>query len=90
MQIVRVTLDNYDSDTYADRDEDREAILHNWVDEVVRSEGRVGEDVSPNWFVSRQRLKKKDPSSLTRYSNPKSHKICIHPIQDNFFSQFIP
>lgn len=41
MQIVHVTLDNYEPDTHIEDDE-RGEPHHNWVDEVVRSEGRVG------------------------------------------------
>ncbi|CAB4267432.1 unnamed protein product [Prunus armeniaca] len=40
-QIVHVTLDNYEPDTHIEDDE-RGEPHHNWVDEVVRSEGRVG------------------------------------------------
>ncbi|CAB4297914.1 unnamed protein product [Prunus armeniaca] len=39
--IVHVTLDNYEPDTHIEDDE-RGEPHHNWVDEVVRSEGRVG------------------------------------------------
>lgn len=90
MQIAHVTLDNYDSDTYADHNEEREVIHHNWVDEVVRSEGRVGEDGSPSCFVSGQRFEKKDPSFLTRYFSPKSHQRCIHSIQGKNASHVYP
>ncbi|KAK4748810.1 hypothetical protein SAY87_015396 [Trapa incisa] len=64
-EIVHVTLDNYDPDTHADHSEEGEVPHHNWVDEVVRSEGRMGEDGSPSFFISRQRPEKKDPSFLT-------------------------
>ncbi|KAK4761476.1 hypothetical protein SAY87_029360 [Trapa incisa] len=64
-EIVRATLDNYDPDTHADHNEGGEVPPHNWVDEVVRSEGRIGEDGSPSSFVSRQCPEKKDPSFLT-------------------------
>ncbi|KAK4769401.1 hypothetical protein SAY86_027551 [Trapa natans] len=64
-EIVRATLDNYDLDTHADHNEGGEVPPHNWVDEVVRSEGRIGEDGSPSSFVSRQCPEKKDPSFLT-------------------------
>ncbi|CAB4299102.1 unnamed protein product [Prunus armeniaca] len=40
-EIVHVTLDNYEPDTHIEDDE-RGEPHHNWVDEVVRSEGRVG------------------------------------------------
>lgn len=67
MQIVHVTLDNYEAEAHSDDDE-REEPHHNWVDEVVRSEGRVGvgNDSSPSSMVIRPRPEKKDPSLLTR------------------------
>lgn len=67
MQIVHLTLDNYEADERSDDDE-RGEPHHNWVDEVVRSEGRVGvgNDTSPSSMVSRPQPEKKDPSLLTR------------------------
>lgn len=69
MQIVHVTLDNYETDTH-NEDGGREEPHHNWVDEVVRSEGRVGVvaggDTSPSCKIIRPRPEKKDPSLLTR------------------------
>lgn len=68
MQIVHVTLDNYEPDTHIEDDE-RGEPHHNWVDEVVRSEGRVGvvgADASPSCKIIRPRPETKDPSLLTR------------------------
>lgn len=70
MQIVHVTLDNYEADAQTDDDDGRGELHHNWVDEVVRSEGRVGAvvgtDTSPSCMIIRRRPEKKDPSCLTR------------------------
>lgn len=69
MQIVHATLDNYEPDTH-NEDDERGVSHHNWVDEVVRSEGRVGVisggDTSPNCKFIRPRPEKNDPSLLTR------------------------
>ncbi|XP_015874915.3 protein SEMI-ROLLED LEAF 2 isoform X2 [Ziziphus jujuba] len=80
-KIVHVTLDNYEAEAHSDDDE-REEPHHNWVDEVVRSEGRVGvgNDSSPSSMVIRPRPEKKDPSLLTReeIETPKVWaQICI-------------
>ncbi|XP_021821280.1 uncharacterized protein LOC110762878 isoform X1 [Prunus avium] len=67
-EIVHVTLDNYEPDTHIEDDE-RGEPHHNWVDEVVRSEGRVGvvgADASPSCKIIRPRPETKDPSLLTR------------------------
>ena len=67
MQIVHVTLDNYEPDTHNEDDNERVESHHNWVDEVVRSEGRLGasSDASPCSMI-RPRPEKKDPSLLSR------------------------
>ncbi|KAK9919970.1 hypothetical protein M0R45_028540 [Rubus argutus] len=82
-EIVHATLDNYEPDTH-NEDDERGVSHHNWVDEVVRSEGRVGViaggDTSPSCKVIRPRPEKKDPSSLTREETetPKIWaQICI-------------
>ncbi|XP_050222959.1 protein SEMI-ROLLED LEAF 2 [Mercurialis annua] len=65
-EIVQVTLDNYEPDIH---DDERGEPQHNWVDEVVRSEGRsafVSYDTSSNCRIIRSRPEKKDPSLLTR------------------------
>ncbi|XP_065852598.1 protein SEMI-ROLLED LEAF 2 [Euphorbia lathyris] len=65
-EIVQVTLDNYEADMH---DDERADVHHNWVDEVVRSEGRgsvVSWDTGSNYAIIRPRPEKKDPSLLTR------------------------
>lgn len=70
LQIVHVTLDNYERDTHNGEDDERGEPHHNWVDEVVRCEGRggagVGSEISPSCPVIRPQTEKKDPSLLTR------------------------
>ncbi|GMN44036.1 hypothetical protein TIFTF001_013233 [Ficus carica] len=82
-EIVHVTLDNYEPDSPSEDDDERAESHHNWVDEVVRSEGRigavVGSDTSP-CSVIRPRPEIKDPSLLTReeIETPKVWaQICI-------------
>ncbi|KAF3453185.1 hypothetical protein FNV43_RR03623 [Rhamnella rubrinervis] len=83
-EIVQVILDNYEADPQTDDDDERGEPHHNWVDEVVRSEGRVGAvvgiDTSPSCMIIRRRPEKKDPSRLTReeIETPKVWaQICI-------------
>lgn len=69
LQIVSATLDNYEPDTHSEDDDERGESHHNWVDEVVRCEGRgaaVGSDVGSSCTMIRPRPEKKDPSLLTR------------------------
>ncbi|PRQ42389.1 hypothetical protein RchiOBHm_Chr3g0457131 [Rosa chinensis] len=82
-EIVHATLDNYEPDANDDDDEGAESH-HNWVDEVVRSEGRVGAIAggysSPSCKVIRPRPEKKDPSLLTREETETPNiwaQICI-------------
>ncbi|KAM5561026.1 protein SEMI-ROLLED LEAF 2 [Rosa sericea] len=82
-EIVHATLDNYEPDTHDEHDEGGESH-HNWVDEVVRSEGRVGTIAggysSPSCKVVRPRPEKKDPSLLTREETETPNiwaQICI-------------
>ncbi|KAM1549263.1 hypothetical protein ACFX1Z_010345 [Malus domestica] len=81
-EIVHVTLDNYEPDTH-NEDDERGQPHHNWVDEVVRSESRVGvvgDDASPSCKIIRPRPEKKDPALLTReeIETPKVWaQICI-------------
>ncbi|CAA2959618.1 Hypothetical predicted protein [Olea europaea subsp. europaea] len=82
-EIVHATLDNYEMDTQNEEDE-RGKAHHNWVDEVVRWEGRGthsgGGEFSPSHMNIRPRPEKKDPSLLTReeVEAPKIWaKICI-------------
>ncbi|KAI3993394.1 hypothetical protein MKX01_010137 [Papaver californicum] len=68
-EIVHVTLDNYKADRNVE-DDGRGESNHNWVDEVVRCEGRTGAvvstSVSPSHMITRPRPEKKDSSLLTR------------------------
>ncbi|PON57610.1 Coatomer beta subunit [Trema orientale] len=82
-EIVHVTLDNYEPDTHNEDDGERVESHHNWVDEVIRSEGRVGSilssDASPCSLI-RPRPEKKDPTLLSREETetPKVWaQICI-------------
>ncbi|XP_019187723.1 PREDICTED: protein EFR3 homolog B [Ipomoea nil] len=83
-EIVHVTLDNYEPDAHNEDDERGEAH-HNWVDEVIRSEGRdVGNENRPGYLI-RKRPDKKDISLLTseEIEMPKiwAH-ICIQRMAD--------
>ncbi|XP_026446254.1 uncharacterized protein LOC113346917 [Papaver somniferum] len=68
-EIVHVTLDNYKADRNVE-DDGRGESNHNWVDEVVRCEGRAGAgvstSVSPSHMTTRPRPEKKDSSLLSR------------------------
>ncbi|XP_024020255.1 protein EFR3 homolog, partial [Morus notabilis] len=82
-EIVHVILDNYEPDTHGEEDDERAESRRNWVDEVVRSEGRigaiVGSDTSPCNII-RARPEIKDPSLLSReeIETPKVWaQICI-------------
>ena len=62
-----VTLDNYERDTDSGEDDEGGEPHHNWVDEVVRCEGRGGpSEIGPSCLVIRPRTEKKDPALLTR------------------------
>ncbi|XP_022743108.1 protein EFR3 homolog B-like isoform X1 [Durio zibethinus] len=81
-EMVHATLDNYELDTHREDDNEREPH-HNWVDEVVRCEGRgatVACDAGPSNMIIRPQPEKKDPSLLTReeIETPKVWaQICI-------------
>ncbi|CAI9786918.1 unnamed protein product [Fraxinus pennsylvanica] len=70
IKIVHATLDNYERDIQNEEDDERGKAHHNWVDDVVRWEGRgtpsVGGEFSPSHMNIRPRPGKKDPSLLTR------------------------
>ena len=70
LQIVHRTLDNYEPNAHDEGDVERGELHHNWVDEVVRCEGRGGAvascDTSPSRLIMRPRPERKDPSLLTR------------------------
>ncbi|GLT77771.1 hypothetical protein SLA2020_493290 [Shorea laevis] len=83
-EIVHGTLDNYEPDAHSEGDVERGEPHHNWVNEVVRCEGRGGAvascDTSPSCMIMRPRPEKKDPSILTReeIETPKVWaQICI-------------
>ncbi|KAE8721026.1 cytochrome c oxidase subunit 5C [Hibiscus syriacus] len=81
-EMVYATLDNYELDIRVEDNNEREPH-HNWVDEVVRCEGRgaiVACDASPSNMIIRPQPEKKDPSLFTREENetPKVWaQICI-------------
>ncbi|XP_009783972.1 protein SEMI-ROLLED LEAF 2 [Nicotiana sylvestris] len=83
-EIVHVTLDNYEPEIH-NEDFERGEAHHNWVDEVVRSEGRaVGSEYGP-CHITRPRPDKKDPSLLTREETetPKVWaQICLEKMAD--------
>lgn len=87
-EIVSATLDNYEPDTCSEDDDERGEPHHNWVDEVVRCEGRgaaAGSDTGPSSMMIRPRPEKKDPSALTReeVETPKVWaRICIQRMVD--------
>lgn len=66
LQIVQATLDNYEPDMCNEEEDERGGSLHNWVDEVVRSEGRTAGESSPNCIILRPRPVIKDPALLTK------------------------
>ncbi|KAK8620729.1 hypothetical protein V6N13_067195 [Hibiscus sabdariffa] len=82
-EIVHATLDNYELETHVEDDNERGESHRNWVDEVVRCEGRgatVTCDASPCNMIIRPQPEKKDPSLLTReeMETPKVwSQICI-------------
>ncbi|XVE63126.1 hypothetical protein DITRI_Ditri06bG0174900 [Diplodiscus trichospermus] len=82
-EIVHATLDNYKLDSYA-KDDNQIGEPHlNWVDEVVRCEGRgatAARDASPSNMIIRPQPEKKDPSFLTREESETPEvwaQICI-------------
>ncbi|KAL7082972.1 hypothetical protein ACP275_14G133400 [Erythranthe tilingii] len=89
-KIVHATLDNYETESQNEEDEERREAHHNWVDEVARSEGRgvmtgVGGEFSPSHMIVRFQPEKRDPSLLTReeIETPKIWaQICIQRMVD--------
>lgn len=83
LQIVHAILENYEPDRHNEDINERAEAQHNWVDEVVRSEGRGVGEFSPTRINARPRPERKDPSQLSRlvlfrsYAMP-FHKICCH------------
>ncbi|GFP87928.1 hypothetical protein PHJA_000936500, partial [Phtheirospermum japonicum] len=87
--IVHATLDNYETESQNEEDEERREAHHNWVDEVARSDGRgalgVGGEFSPSHTIVRFRTERKDPSLLLRdeIEMPKIWaQICIQRMVD--------
>lgn len=67
MQIVHVILSNYEPATNTEQDDERGEAHHNWVDEVVRCEGRGAiNEADSSYLTVKPRAEKKDPSLLTR------------------------
>ncbi|KAB1202104.1 hypothetical protein CJ030_MR8G004271 [Morella rubra] len=70
-EIVHGILDNYEPDAHTEGDSEQGEPHHNWVDEVIRFEGRSGAiascDTSPHCMIVRPRPEKKNPSLLTRH-----------------------
>lgn len=65
--MVNAILDNYGADVAGGDDDQRGEPHHNWVDEVVRCEGRsTAVDASPCSMAARPCPEKKDPALLTR------------------------
>ncbi|XP_054802794.1 protein SEMI-ROLLED LEAF 2 isoform X2 [Prosopis cineraria] len=83
-EIVRATLDNYGRARHSEGADIRAEPHHNWVDEVVRCEGRGGAVISnenrPSCLFSLSQPEIKDPSHLNReeIENPETWaQICI-------------
>ncbi|KAL8208906.1 hypothetical protein R6Q57_008318 [Mikania cordata] len=80
-EIVHVILGNYELNTNTGQDDDRGEAHHNWVDEVVRCEGKGGiNETNSSYMNVKPRVEKKDPSLLTREEaeTPKIWaQICI-------------
>lgn len=67
-EIVHAILDNYEADMIVQTNEDREEQNCNWVNEVIRCEGR-GTAVcnnSPSYMIVRPRTARKDPTLLIK------------------------
>ncbi|XP_023730669.1 protein SEMI-ROLLED LEAF 2 isoform X3 [Lactuca sativa] len=80
-EIVHAALGNYEPNTNNEQDDDGEEAHHNWVNEVVRCEGRgIPIDTDSSYTSLKPRPEKKDPSLLTRdeAETPKVWaQICI-------------
>ncbi|GER48585.1 ARM repeat superfamily protein [Striga asiatica] len=88
-KIVHATLDNYETESQNEEEEERREAHHNWVDEVARSDGRgapgVGGEFSPTHMLVRIRPERKDPSLLSRdeMETPKIWaQICVQRMVD--------
>ncbi|XP_010546763.1 PREDICTED: uncharacterized protein LOC104818746 [Tarenaya hassleriana] len=87
-EIVHAILDNYEPDTTDRANDDREEQNCNWVNEVIRCEGRgitVGGGSSPSYMILRPRTARKEPSLLTKdeTETPKVWaQICLQRMVD--------
>ncbi|AAB61061.1 Hypothetical protein F2P16.24 [Arabidopsis thaliana] len=85
-EIVHAILDNYEADMIVQTNEDREEQNCNWVNEVIRCEGR-GTTIcnSPSYMIVRPRTARKDPTLLTKEETemPKVWaQICLQRMVD--------
>ncbi|KAF5739907.1 hypothetical protein HS088_TW12G01119 [Tripterygium wilfordii] len=86
-EMVHVILDNYEPETPREGAMERGDVHHNWLNEVVRCEGRgsvIGE-TNPSCLIIRPRSEKKDPKLLTReeIETPRIWaQICIQSMVD--------
>ncbi|KAM3313725.1 hypothetical protein ACQJBY_032943 [Aegilops geniculata] len=86
-EMVQSVLENYRMDGTAGGDDDRHASQHNWVDEIVRREGRAGlgggNDVNFCGATTTRLRSARDSSALTReeHESPEvwSH-ICVQKL----------
>ncbi|KAK7392085.1 hypothetical protein VNO78_20512 [Psophocarpus tetragonolobus] len=83
-EIVHATLDNYEWSRQNEDADFRAEPHHNWVDEVIRCEGRggsvIGNDNRSSCLIIQPRPEIKDPSLLTREEIEKPEiwaQICI-------------
>ncbi|KAF3563670.1 hypothetical protein DY000_02011262 [Brassica cretica] len=87
-EIVHAILDNYEANMIVQTNEDREEQNCNWVNEVIRCEGRgngVSGCSSPSYMVVRPRTARKDPTLLTKEETemPKVWaQICLQRMVD--------
>lgn len=69
-EIISSVLRHYRSEEASNGEEDRNTSHHNWVDEIVRCEGRAGgnvsSDISPRNATARLWPNTRDASTLTR------------------------
>uniref|UniRef100_A0A0E0KCU2 Uncharacterized protein n=1 Tax=Oryza punctata TaxID=4537 RepID=A0A0E0KCU2_ORYPU len=87
-EIVQSVLENYRVEESAAGDEERHAPQHNWVDEIVRREGRAGlgggNDVNCNSTAIRLRSAR-DSSALTREERESPEvwaHICVQKLAE--------
>ncbi|VVA96583.1 unnamed protein product [Arabis nemorensis] len=87
-EIIHAILDNYEADMIVQSNEDREGQNCNWVNEVIRCEGRgtaISGCNSPSYMIVRPRTARKDPTLLTKEETemPKVWaQICLQRMVD--------